>query len=385
MLNFTLHLPTEIIFGKGQIQMLNRHIPKNARILLAYGGGSIKKNGVFAQVLEALQGYYYVEFSGIEPNPAYETLLNAIDLVKKEKLDFILAVGGGSVLDGCKFIASAVGFEGDLWQQIIVDKAEIKNALPIGAILTLPATGSEMNGTGVISRYETKDKLSFKSSLLKPQFAVLDPTTTYSLPSRQIANGVVDTFVHTFEQYMTYPVDAKIQDRFAEGVFLTLIEDGPKALAQPNDYNTRANIMWAATMGLNGILGVGVPQDWASHAIGHELTALYGLDHAQTLALVVPALMEHQKTGKREKLIQFAHRVWDYCGNNDDEAVRLAIDNTRAFFELMGMKTRLSDYGIDDSGFAQILKKLAEHKPPLLGERNDIDYAAVERILRAAL
>jgi len=243
MLNFTLHLPTEIIFGKGQIQMINRHIPKNARILLAYGGGSIKKNGVFAQVIEALEDYHYVEFGGIEPNPAYETLLNAIDLVKKEKLDFILAVGGGSVLDGCKFIASAVGFEGDLWQQIIVDKAEIKNALPIGAILTLPATGSEMNGTGVISRYETKDKLSFKSSLLKPQFAVLDPTTTYSLPPRQIANGVVDTFVHTFEQYMTYPVDAKIQDRFAEGVFLTLIEDGPKALAQPNDYNTRANIM----------------------------------------------------------------------------------------------------------------------------------------------
>ncbi len=385
MFNFTLHLPTQILFGEGQIASITQYLPKTARILLAYGGGSIKKNGVFEQVVNALDGYHYIEFSGIEPNPQYETLLKAVALVKQHQLNFILAVGGGSVLDGCKFIASAVGFSGDLWQQIIVQKAEIKQALPIGAILTLPATGSEMNGTAVISRRETQDKLSFKSAAVKPLFAVLDPTATYSLPPRQTANGVVDAFVHTFEQYMTYPVDAKIQDRFAEGVFLTLIEDGPKVLANPSDYHARANIMWAATMGLNGILGVGVPQDWSSHAIGHELTAIYGLDHAQTLAIIVPALMEHQKADKREKLIQYAKRVWNYQGNNDDEAVRLAIDNTRAFFEQMGVKTRFADYGIDDGQFPLVLKKLAEHKPPLLGERNNIDSRVVEAILRAAL
>lgn len=385
MLNFTLHLPTQIIFGENQIQTLAQYIPADSRILLAYGGGSIKRNSVYEQAVNALQGYDYIEFSGIEPNPTYETLSKAIELVKREKLNFILAVGGGSVLDGCKFIASAVDFEGDLWQQIVIEKQPIKRALPIGAVLTLPATGSEMNGTGVISRQSSSDKLSFKSPLAKPLFAILDPTTTYSLPPRQTANGVVDAFVHTFEQYMTYPVDAKIQDRFAEGVFLTLIEDGPKALANSTDYKARANIMWAATMGLNGILGAGVPQDWSSHAIGHELTALYGLDHAQTLAIVVPSLMEHQKAVKREKLIQFAQRVWNYQGNNEDEAVRIAIDKTRAFFEQMGVKTRFSDYGIDDSGFAQVLKKLSEHKPPLLGEQNDIDHAAVMRILRAAL
>ena len=385
MFNFTLHLPTQILFGEGQIASITQYLPRTARILLVYGGGSIKKNGVFEQVSNALDGYHYIEFSGIEPNPQYETLLKAVALVKQHQLNFILAVGGGSVLDGCKFIASAVGFSGDLWQQIIVQKAEIKQALPIGAILTLPATGSEMNGTAVLSRRETQDKLSFKSAAVKPLFAVLDPTSTYSLPPRQTANGVVDAFVHTFEQYMTYPVDAKIQDRFAEGVFLTLIEDGPKVLANPSDYHARANIMWAATMGLNGILGVGVPQDWSSHAIGHELTAIYGLDHAQTLAIIVPALMEHQKADKREKLIQYAKRVWNYQGNNNDEAVRLAIDNTRAFFEQMGVKTRFADYGIDDGQFPLVLKKLAEHKPPLLGERNNIDSRAVEAILRAAL
>lgn len=385
MLNFTLHLPTQILFGKGQIQSITQHIPHNARILLAYGGGSIKHNGVFDQVINALQGFHYTEFSGIEPNPTYETLIAAVELVKSERLDFILAVGGGSVLDGCKFIASAVGFEGDLWQQIIVNKAEIKRALPIGAVITLAATGSEMNGTAVISRKLTRDKLSFRSPLVKPQFAVLDPTTTYSLPPRQTANGVVDAFVHALEQYMTYPVDAKIQDYFAEGVFLTLIEEGPKALANPTDYNARANIMWAATMGLNGILGAGVPQDWASHAIGHELTSLYGLDHAQTLAIVVPALFAHQKAGKFEKLVQFAQRVWQYQGQNKEEAVRLAIDNTRAFFEQMGVKTRFSDYAIDSSQFSTVLTKLAEHKPLPLGERKDIDLNAVETILQAAL
>ncbi|MFD1805398.1 iron-containing alcohol dehydrogenase [Pasteurella oralis] len=384
MLNFTFQLPTLAMFGKGQIQAINKHIPRNARILVTTGGGSVRKNGVFAQVEQALDGFHWVEFSGIEPNPTYETLMNAVALVKQENLDFILAVGGGSVLDGSKFIASAVHFNGEAWD-ILAKHARIERALPIGVIMTLPATGSEMNSYAVISRKQTAEKLSFASRLIRPQFAVLDPTTTYSLPARQTANGVVDAFVHTFEQYMTYPVNAKIQDRFAEGVFQTLVEEGPKALVNPTDYDVRANIMWAATMALNDILGVGVPQDWASHAIGHELTAQYGLDHAQTLAVIVPALMTYQKAHKREKLIQFAQRVWGYQGQDQDEAVQVAIDKTRYFFEQMGVKTRFRDYAIDDSQFSVILDKLIKHQGSNLGEHKNLDRQAIKEILYAAL
>ncbi|HDR1021838.1 TPA: iron-containing alcohol dehydrogenase [Pasteurella multocida] len=384
MFNFTFQLPTLAIFGQGQIKKISQHIPKNARILVTTGGGSVKKNGVFAQVEVALADFEWIEFSGIEPNPTYETLMKAVELAKKENIDFILAVGGGSVLDGSKFIASAVLFDGEPWD-ILARHSPITKAIPVATVMTLPATGSEMNGYAVISRKETGDKLSFGSDLVRPVFAVLDPTTTYSLPERQTANGVVDAFVHTFEQYMTYPVNAKIQDRFAEGVFQTLIEEGPKALQNPTDYDVRANIMWSATMALNNILSVGVPEDWASHAIGHELTALYGLDHAQTLALVVPALMQHQKAQKREKLIQFAQRVWLFNGENPDEAVEYAIQRTREFFEQMGVKTRFRDYAIDDSQFSVILDKLEQHQRYNLGEHKNLDRQAVKEILSAAL
>ncbi|AEC17050.1 L-1,2-propanediol oxidoreductase [Gallibacterium anatis UMN179] len=385
MFNFTLHLPTKILFGKGQIAEIKNQIPTGAKILMTYGGGSIKRNGVYDQVLDALKGFEIVEFSGIEPNPQFSTLMKAVELGRREKVDFLLAVGGGSVLDGTKFIASAINFQGDEWEIVKSRGTVIKSALPIGAILTLPATGSEMNGNAVVSRKETQDKLGFFSPFVKPQFSVLDPTTTFSLPAKQTANGVVDAFVHTFEQYMTYPVDAKVQDRFAEGVFLTLIEEGPKALAEPENYDVRANIMWAATMALNGILGVGVPQDWASHGIGHELTAQYGLDHGQTLAIVVPTIMWHQREFKKEKLVQFAQRVWGYQGNDREQAIRVAIDKTRAFFEQMGTPTRLSAYGIDDSQFPSVLSKLKEHKTENLGEHKNIDIKAAEEILRLAL
>ncbi|MGC7560600.1 iron-containing alcohol dehydrogenase [Pasteurella sp. PK-2025] len=384
MFNFTFQLPTLAIFGKDQIRAVAEHIPSHARVLVTTGGGSVKKNGVFAQVEEALADFEWIEFSGIEPNPTYETLMKAVALAKQEKIDFILAVGGGSVLDGSKFIASAVFVEGDPWD--ILEKAmPIEKALPVGCVMTLPATGSEMNGYAVISRKETGDKLSFGSPLIRPVFAVLDPTTTYSLPERQTANGVVDAFVHTFEQYMTYPVNAKIQDRFAEGVFQTLVEEGPKALVNPTDYDVRANIMWSATMALNDILAVGVPEDWSSHAIGHELTALYGLDHAQTLAIIVPSLMQHQQAQKREKLIQFARRVWGFSGENGDDAVQYAIEKTRAFFEQMGVKTRFRDYAIDDSQFSVILDKLAQHQRYNLGEHKNLDRQAVKEILYGAL
>lgn len=385
MNNFTLHIPTKVLFGKGQIAAIRQEIPANAKVLMTYGGGSIKKNGVYDQVKQALDGLDVVEFSGIEANPQFTTLMQAVELARQEQVTFLLAVGGGSVLDGTKFIASAIHYQGDEWEIVKSGGTVIQSALPIGAVLTLPATGSEMNGNAVVSRKETQDKLGFFSVHVKPQFSVLDPTTTYSLPVRQTANGVVDAFVHTFEQYMTYPVDAKIQDRFAEGVFSTLIEEGPKALIEPENYDVRANIMWAATMALNGILGVGVPQDWASHAIGHELTAQYGLDHGQTLAIVVPAIMQHQRENKKAKLIQFAQRVWGYQGNDENEAIKIAIDKTRAFFEQMGTPTHLSAYQIDDSQFPNVLKKLAEHRPNNLGERKNIDNKAAEEILRLAL
>lgn len=385
MNNFILHLPTKVLFGKGQIQYLAEQLPAKAKILMTYGGGSIKKNGVYQQVKQALSQFEVIEFAGIEPNPQYATLMQAVELARKEKVDYLLAVGGGSVLDGTKLIAAAIDYQGDVWDLVTSGGKKITSAYPIGCVLTLPATGSEMNGNSVISRAETGDKLGFYSALVKPQFAILDPVTTFSLPAKQTANGVVDAFVHTFEQYMTYPVDAKVQDRFAEGVFCTLIEDGPKLLSEPENYAARANVMWAATMALNGILGVGVPQDWASHAIGHELTALYGLDHGQTLAIIVPSLMWQQRESKQEKLLQYAQRVWDYRGTDVQEAVDIAINKTREFFELMGVPTRLSAYGIDDSQFATLLAKLAEHKSYNLGERQDIDLAKVEKILQGAL
>ena len=381
--NFTFRLPTKALFGKGQIASIADEIPKTARILLTYGGGSIKKNGVFEQVQSALKDHFYIEFGGIEANPEYETLMKAVTLAREEKLDFILAVGGGSVLDGSKFIAAAVPFNGDPWD-IPYKKVPISTALPVGCVMTLPATGSEMNHRAVVSRRATQDKLSLYSEWLRPQFAVLDPTTTYSLPAKQTANGVVDAFVHTLEQYATYPVNGKIQDSFAEGVLSTLLEDGPKLLEHPTDYDARANVMWAATQGLNDILSVGVPGDWSSHAIGHELTAVYGMDHAQTLAIIVPALFTHQLEAKREKLTQMALRVFHYQGDIH-RAAEFAIEKIREFFEQMGLKTNFSALGIDDSQFPLVLKKLAEHRPPFIGERKDIDLAAVERILRMAL
>lgn len=355
--NFTYHNPVKIVFGKGTIAKLPELIPAGTKILLAYGGGSIMKNGVYSQVVEALKGYDIVEFGGIEPNPRYETCMKAVELVKKENIGFLLSVGGGSVLDGVKFIAAAAVFEGeDKWD--ILKGARISNALPIGAVLTLPATGSEMNGNSVISREETKQKQAFFSPLVYPKFSILDPETTFTLPPRQTGNGIVDTYAHVLEQYITVPVDAQIQDRWAESIMKTLVEIGPKVVANPNDYGLRANLMWAATCALNGIIGVGVPQDWATHGIGHELTAVFGLDHGQTLAVVFPQLMRHQKESKRGKLLQYADRVWDLTGGSEDERIEKAIELTEQFFQSVGVPTKLSEYGVKE-GIEVIEKRLA--------------------------
>ncbi len=384
MNNFVLHTPTRILFGQGQIAHLAAEIPADSKVLITFGGGSVKNNGVMDQVYSALQGFDVQEFGGIEPNPSYETLMQAVEVVKREKITFLLAVGGGSVLDGTKFIAAAAFYPQDPWHILQTGGAEIEQALPIGSVLTLPATGSESNRSAVITRRATHDKQAFRNSHVFPRFAVLDPVYTYSLPPRQIANGVVDAFVHTIEQYLTYPVDARVQDRFAEGLLLTLIEEGPRALAEPENYDVRANVMWSATMALNGLIGAGVPQDWATHMLGHELTALHGLDHAQTLAIVLPSLMNVKRDTKREKLLQFAERIWGINEGSEDRRIDGAIAATRSFFEQMGVPTRFSDYQLDGSSIPALLAKLEEKGLTALGERQDITLDVSRRIYQDA-
>jgi NADP-dependent alcohol dehydrogenase len=385
MHNFEFHNPAKILFGEGQIKHIGKEIPADARVLVTYGQGSVKRNGVLDEVRAALAGRTVFEFGGIEANPTYLTLCKAIALGKAERVDFLLAVGGGSVADGTKFIAAGLKYDGDPWD--IMDKRHfvVQAAVPMGCVLTLPATGSEMNAGAVISRPETGDKLDFHSPLVLPRFSVLDPGTTFTLPPRQIGNGVVDAFVHTIEQYLTYPVDAKVQDRFAEGLLLTLIEDGPQALKRPEDYKVRANIMWAATMALNGLIGAGVPQDWATHMIGHELTAMHGLDHAQSLAVVLPSLLELKRDVKRAKLLQYAERVWNLRDGDEDSRIDAAIAATRDFFERMEVRTRLADYGVGRASIPALLAKLEEHHMTRLGEHADIDLAMSGRILEHAL
>lgn len=377
MNNFVYYNPTRIVFGKGTIAELGKLVPTNARVLMTYGGGSIKRNGVYDQVKAALAGRTLVEFGGIQPNPLYETLMEAVAVAKQERIDFLLPVGGGSVLDGTKFIAAAARFQGgDPWQ--ILTGASVTAALPIGAVLTLPATGSESNGFAVISRKSTQEKLAFGSEATYPQFAVLDPQTTFSLPAKQVRNGIVDAFAHVMEQYATYPVNAALQDRQAEAILLTLIEEGPRTLASMNDYDARANFMWAATQALNGLIGMGVPQDWSTHMIGHEVTAFYGLDHAETLAIVMPQVLRHQRERKAAKLRQFAQRVWNIGGG---DLVEAGVSRMEQFFHSIGMPTRLSDYGISAADAAKKISERFAARNVRHGEHGDLDAQAVKEIL----
>lgn len=384
MFNFTFHNPTKILFGKGQIAAIAQEIPEDQRILITYGGGSIKRNGVYDQVMAALAGRTLFEFPGIEPNPTYETLMEAVRIAREKNIDFLLAVGGGSVIDGTKFIAAAVPFEGEPWD-ILAKRARIQQALPLGSILTLPATGSEMNCGSVVTRRATQDKLAFMHPLVYPHFSVLDPSTTFTLPSRQVGNGVVDAYTHIMEQYLTYPVNSPIQDRFAEGLLLTLIEEGPKVLATPDDYDVRANIMWCTTLALNGLIGAGVPGDWATHMIGHEITALHGLDHAQTLAIVLPSVMAVKRDNKRAKLLQYAERVWGLSGGDQEERIDGAIAKTRDFFERMGVRTYLRDYGVGPDAVPVLLAQLERHRMTKLGEHQDVDLSTSRRILELSM
>jgi NADP-dependent alcohol dehydrogenase len=385
MKNFDFHNPTHILFGKGRIADLKDQVPADAKVLIVYGSGSAERTGVLAQVREALAGRTLVEFGGVEPNPRFDTALKAVEVIGKEDITFLLAVGGGSVIDATKFIAAAALYDGDAWDILTSRGAVVKGAIPFGTVLTLPATGSEMNSGSVITNSEKGAKLPFMSAHCYPVFSVLDPEVTYSLPPRQIANGVADAFVHIIEQYLTYPSAARVQDGFAETLLRTLIELGPKALKTPENYDIRANLMWTATLALNGLIGAGVPQDWSSHMIGREITALNDTDHARTLAVVLPALMNDQRGPKREKLLQYAANVWDIREGDEDARIDAVIKATRDFFESMGIKTRLSDYNLAKADIDHIVAALKEHDMIALGEHGAITPEDARRILETAL
>ena len=385
MLDFIFHNPTKIIFGKETIKLIAREIPAKSKVMVTYGGGSAKHYGVLDKVKAALNGYDLTEFGGIEPNPEYETLMQGLALARKKKINFLLALGGGSVIDGTKFMAAAIPFKDDPALLLADAGSSIRQALPIGTVVTLPASGSEMNNRAIITRKALQIKKAIMNSFLFPRFSILDPTTTFTLPTKFIGNGVVDTFVHVLEQYLTYPVNGKVQDRLAEGLLLMLLEEGPRALAEPENYDVRANLMWGATLGLNGLLGAGVPPDWAAHRSGYELTVLYGLDHAQTLACLVPAMLKIRAAEKRQKLLQYAGRVWGINFGDEDARINVAINKTRVFFESMGLPARLSDYGVKSECIPRVLEKLKEHGLINLGERKNVTPEMMQKILENCL
>lgn len=385
MLDFNFYNPTHIVFGKDRLSELASLVPANAKVLITYGGGSVKKFGTFDKVKEALAGFEVHEFGGIEPNPQLATCVKAVEFIKANDIDFILAVGGGSVIDATKLISIAAKHDGDDYASLIkngFNPAPAEDAVPFGTVLTLPATGSEMNAFSVIS--DDTGKYGVYSPLFYPKFSLLDPSLTYTLPTTQVSNGIVDTFMHVVEQYLTFPVDARFQDRTAEGIMQTLVEIGEKTIQDPEDYDTRANFMWCATMALNGLIGSGVPQDWSTHMIGHEITDRFGIDHGRTLAVVLPSLLRERKEKKEVKLLQFAERVWNITEGSNDEKIEAAIEKMEAFFNSLGVPTKISAYDIQKEDLGDITKQLEAHGMTALSESGDLTLDVVEKILNDA-
>lgn len=381
MNNFEFYCPTKMVFGKGSIAKLSELIDVNKKVLMIYGGGSIMKNGVYEQVKEALKNHSVTEFSGIEPNPTYETCMKAVEIVKSENIEFLLAVGGGSVLDGTKFIAAASKYDGDdVYEKVKIDYA-FEDAMPIGSVMTLPATGSEMNSGAVISKKETQEKFAFHSPAVFPQFSIIDPETTFSLPIEQVRNGIVDTFVHVMELYATYDVNTPLQDSWALGLIKTLVQEAPKVLANNTDYDAKANICWCATCGLNFWLAVGTIQDWSTHRIGHELTALYGLAHGQSLAVILPRLWAERKQEKAQKLAKLAREVFNCKESDELNAAEYAIIKTEEFFNSLGMNTKLSDYNVSPTEAAEKIKQRFEARNAVFGEDSKVNPDMVHKIL----
>lgn len=385
MNNFEYKNPTKIIFGKDQIKQLSKEIPGNAKVLLLYGGGSIKKNGIYDQVISALKNIEFVEFGGIPANPEYETLLNALEVIKSENITYLLAVGGGSVIDGTKFLSSAALYTGNEPWDILKNKIPTIKALPFGTVLTLPATGSEMNSGAVITRKATEEKIGMGGPGLFPQFSILDPIIVKSIPKRQLANGITDAFVHVLEQYLTYPAGAYLQDRFAEGILNTLVEIAPKLLKDQNNHVLASNYIWSCTMALNGLIQKGVPTDWAIHAIGHELTAKYGIDHARTLAIIAPSHYRFNFEAKKEKLAQFAERVWGIKDGNTEDKANKAIETLENFFKSLDIDTKLSDYTKDYTGTSEWIKnRFIDRNWQGIGEHKSLTPENVAQIVEMA-
>jgi NADP-dependent alcohol dehydrogenase len=385
MNNFEFKNPTKIIFGKDSIEKLENEIPKNAKVLLLYGGGSIKKNGIYDQVKTALSKVDLVEFGGIPANPEYAILMDALKVIKEEKITYLLAVGGGSVIDGTKFLSAAALFEGDIPWDILSKNIRTEKGMPFGTVLTLPATGSEMNSGAVITRKDTQQKLAMGGAGLFPQFSILDPQVITSIPQRQLANGLTDAFTHVLEQYMTYPIGALLQDRFAESILQTLIEIAPVVLKDPTDYKAASNFMWSCTMALNGLIQKGVPTDWAIHAMGHELTALFGIDHARTLAVLAPSHYKYNFETKKEKLAQYAERVWYINEGSIEDKAYAGIQKTESFFHELGIDTKLSDYTKEYEGTAEeIAKRFTDRGWLGLGEHQSLSPDKVEKIVKMA-
>ncbi len=385
MKNFEFKNPTKIIFGEGEIKKLANEIPSDSKILLLYGGGSIKKNGIYEQVKTALEKFEIEEFGGIPANPEYAVLTQALSVIKEKKITFLLAVGGGSVIDGTKFLSSAALYKGDNPWDILDKRIPTREGMPFGTVLTLPATGSEMNSGAVITRSDTKQKLGMGGPGLFPVFSILDPTVVRSIPKRQIANGLADAFTHVLEQYMTYPSGALLQDRIAEGIFQTLVEVAPVILEDTSDYKAASNFMWSCTMALNGLIQKGVPTDWAIHMIGHELTALYKIDHARTLAILTGSHYTYNFETKKEKLAQYAERVWGVTNGSLDEKAKIGIQKTVAFFHSLGIETKLSEYTSDYKGTgAEIAKRLTERGMTALGEHGTLTPSDAEKIVELA-
>ncbi len=379
MKNFKYHNPTQLIFGEGMIKELGKQIPIESRILIVFGGGSVKRNGVYDAVMQELKDYTYFEFWGIEANPKVETIRRAVALGKEQKVDFVLAVGGGSVLDASKLIINAIPSERDAWDLVVKGTDRSVSCLPLGTVLTIPATGSEMNSGGVISCEATKEKFPFVTTF--PKFSILDPCYTYSLPPYQVACGIADSFIHVMEQYICKAGESPLLDRWAEGILLTLIEQRA-AIQEGNNYQARANFMLCATMALNGLIRLGTTQDWATHRIGHELTALTELTHGHTLAIILPALLRVKGFDiKREKMLQYAERIWGITGGNEDERIERAIEETEDFFRSLGLATRLSELSIKEEVSDEIVERFREREV-VLGENQDIDYEVIAKILQ---
>ncbi|MFI3240811.1 MAG: iron-containing alcohol dehydrogenase [Bacteroidales bacterium] len=381
MNNFEFKNPTKIIFGKGSIAKLAGELPKDVKILVTFGGGSVKKNGVYDQVIAALKGMEYVEFWGIEPNPRVETLRKAIEIGKIEGVGCVLSVGGGSVLDGSKLVAASIPTDSDAWD-IVLGNAPIGDMLPLYSVITLPATGSEMNKGAVISSNATDEKFAFYSQY--PTCSILDPETTFTLPAYQVACGITDTFVHTMEQYLTVVGESPLMDRWAEGILSTLVEVAPKIKANQNDYEQMANYMLCATMALNGFTAMGVSQDWATHMIGHEITALTGLTHGHTLSIIMPSLMNVMREQKGAKIMQYGERVWGITTGSDDERIDAAITATEEFFRSVGLKTRLSENNIGEDIITKVAERIKQ-RGSKFGEQANIDFSTIEKILKRAL